>query len=80
MPFNDPGKGSLCLRMPFNALGKFKPSYAFSAPKSGFSKADCLDLVFKNVLPARAGSIFLQNGGKNHFKLRLHSNLHLRLH
>ena len=31
----------------------------FSAPKSGFLKADCLDLVFKNVFPARAGSIFL---------------------
>ena len=33
---------------------------AFNAPKSEILKADCSELVFKNVLPARAGSIFLQ--------------------
>ena len=34
---------------------------AFNAPKSEMLKADCSELVFKNVLPARAGSTFLQN-------------------
>ena len=32
---------------------------AFRAPKSEFLKADCSELGFKNVFPARAGSIFL---------------------
>ena len=34
---------------------------AFNAPKSEILKADCSELAFKNVLPARAGSTFLQN-------------------
>ena len=34
---------------------------AFNAAKSEFLKADCSELVFKNVLPAAAGSTFLQN-------------------
>ena len=38
---------------------------ALNAPKSEFFKANCSELIFKNVLPARAGSIFLQNGGKH---------------
>ena len=31
-----------------------------NAPKSEILKADCSELVFKNVLPARAGSAVLQ--------------------
>ena len=42
---------------------------AFNASKSGFLKADCSKLVFKNVLPARAGSIFLQNEKENYLKI-----------
>ena len=37
------------------------PSFrAFKAPKSGFLKADCSELVFKNVFLAAAGSTSLQ--------------------
>ena len=34
-------------------------SQALNVPKSGCLKADCSELAFKNVFPARAASIFL---------------------
>ena len=39
-------------------------SQAFNAPKSGCLKADCSELAFKKVLPARAGSPFCKNTKK----------------
>ena len=53
------------------------PSFgAFKAPQSGFLKADCSELVFKNVLLAAAGSTFLQ---KYENKLHQSKNI-LKMH
>ena len=54
---------------------------AFNAPQSEMLKADCSELVFKVVLPARAGSIFLQRYlNEMHQSKEMIENTFLKLH